>query len=199
VIDARVGRDVLLGLAAGAIIMLVISGRDPLQHALGVHYPAISAGDVSLLSGSSRTLATISLRLGYQSMFASMWTVLGIVGLKRLLKHMWLVGGVATVALTLILAQGLFIDVPGFAWLNLLSAFLVVGLIVAIAIHAGLLSAAAALCTTNLISAMPWTLDSSAWFFPQSAIVLGTLVVAAVFGGYAMLAGGGGVVRRAAL
>jgi serine/threonine-protein kinase len=199
VIDARVGRDVLLGLAAGAVIMLVISGRDPLQHALGAHYPAISAGDVGLLSGPSRSLATISLRLGFQSMFAAMWCVLAIVGLQRVLRRLWLVGIVVTVALTLLLARGLFVDQPGFEWVNLSSAMLVVGLIVAIAIHAGLLAAAAALCATNLISAVPWTLDSSAWYFPQSALVLGALALLAAFGGFAMLSGGADAPRRAAL
>ncbi len=85
------------------------------------------------------------------------------------------------------LARDLFVDQPGLEWVNLTSAFLVVGLIVAIAIHAGLLAAAVALCATNLISAMPWTLDSGAWYFPQSALVLGALALLAAFGGYAML------------
>jgi len=71
--------------------------------------------------------------------------------------------------------------------------------LVAIAIHAGLLAAAAALCATNLISAVPWTLDSSAWYFPQSALVLGALALLAAFGGFAMLSGGADAPRRAAL
>jgi hypothetical protein len=199
IIDARVGRDILLGLAAGAFIMLVIYAREPIQFALGASYPALSLGDTALLTGPSRVLAAIAVRVGYQSMFAAMWAVLGIVGLKRLLHRMWLVGIVATFGLTALLARGLFVDAPGFQWVNFTSAFLVVGVIVAIAIHAGLLAAAVALCTTNLISAVPWTLDSSAWYFPQSALVLGTLTVAAAFGGYAMLSGGVEAPRRAAL
>jgi hypothetical protein len=159
----------------------------------------VSAGDTTLLSGPSRVLASLSLRIGFQSMFAAMWAVLGIVGLKRVLQRMWLVGIVATVALTLLLARGLFVDQPGFEWVNLTSAFLVVGLIVAIAIHAGLLAAAVALCATNVISAVPWTLDSSVWYFPQSALALGALALLAAFGGYAMLSGGADSSRRAAL
>jgi serine/threonine-protein kinase len=199
VIDARVGRDVLLGLAAGAVIMLVIWAREPIQFALGARYPVLSAGDTNLLSGPSRALASIAHRIGFQSMFASMWCVLGIVGLKRLLQRMWLVGLVATVALTFLLARDLFVDRPGSEWVNVASALLVVGLIIAIAIHAGLLAAAVALCATNLISAVPWTLDSGAWYFPQSALVLGVLAGLAAFGGYAMLSGGAAAPRRAAL
>jgi len=198
VIDARVGRDVLLGLAAGAVIMLVIGAREPLQFALGARYPIVSAGDTNLLSGPSRALASIAVRVGFQSMFAAMWCVLGIVGLKLVLRRMWLVGIVATVAMTLLLARDLFVDQPGFEWANLTSAFLVVGLIIALAIHAGLLAAAVALCTTNLISAVPWTLNSNAWYFPQSALVLGALALLAAFGGYAMLSGGADAPRRAA-
>jgi len=199
VIDARVGRDVLLGLAAGAVIMLVIWAREPIQFALGARYPALSAGNTTLLSGPGRALAIISQRMGFQSMFAAMWCVLALVGLKRVLQRMWLVGIVATVALTLLLARDLFVDQPGLEWVNLTSAFLVVGLIVAIAIHAGLLAAAVALCATNLISAVPWTLDTSAWYFPQSALVLGSLALFAAFGGYAMLSGGADAPRRTAL
>jgi serine/threonine-protein kinase len=199
VVDARVGRDVLLGLAAGAVIMLVIWARQPIQFALGAHYPAVSAGDTSFLSGPSRALASISLRIGFQSMFAAMWCILGIVGLKRLLHRMWLVGIVATVALTFLLARDLFVDQPGFEWVNLSSALLVVGLIIAIAIHAGLLAAAVTLCTTNLASAVPWTLDSSVWYFPQSALVLGVLAGFAALAGYAMLSGGAAASRHAAL
>ncbi len=83
VIDARVGRDVLLGLAAGAVIMLVIWAREPIQFALGARYPAVSAGNTTLLSGPGCALASIALRVGFQSMFAAMWCVLALVGLKR--------------------------------------------------------------------------------------------------------------------
>ena len=190
----------LLGLAAGAVIMLVIWAREPDPVRARRTLSRLVGWKHDLLSGPGRALAIISQRIGFQSMFRRDVVVpFALVGLKRVLQRMWLVGIVATVALTLLLARDLFVDQPGLEWVNLTSAFLVVGLIVAIATHAGLLAAAVALCATNLISAVPWTLDSSAWYFPQSALVLGSLALLAAFGGYAMLSGGADAPRRAAL
>ena len=58
-------------------------------------------------------------------MFATMWCVLALVGLSASCSA-WLVGIVATVALTLLLARDLFVVSPGWV-LQLTSAFLVIG------------------------------------------------------------------------
>jgi hypothetical protein len=197
IIDARVGRDLLIGLTAGAVIQLVLWARDPITFALGAQYQSFSVGNPDFLSGLNYVLALILVHAGFQSMFAAMWCILGIVGLKRLLKRMWLVGIVATVLLTLVIGRNLFLDVKGIPWLNLLTAALVVGVIVLLAIRTGLLATAAALLATNVYSAMPWTLDTSSWFFPQTALALGALTALAAMAGYAMLSGAAESPRRA--
>jgi hypothetical protein len=46
---------------------------------------------------------------------------------------------------------------------------------------------------------MPWSLDSSAWYFPQSAVALAVVVAIAGTAGYAMSAVGPDGSRRSAL
>jgi serine/threonine-protein kinase len=189
IIDARVGRDLLIGLTAGAVILLVLWAREPIEFALGARYQSFFVGDPGALGGIGYVLALISVHVGFQSVFAAMWCILGIVALKRVLKRMWLVGIVATVLLTAVIGRNLFVDVQGIFWVNALTAALVVGLIVLLAIRTGLLATAAALLATNLYTFMPWTLDTSSWFFPQTALTLGVLAGLAGMAGYAMLSG----------
>jgi hypothetical protein len=199
VIDGRVGRDVLIGFTVGALIDLTIWLRDPIQQVLGAQYPVLAFGYTGFYDGVMPVIAYLAEHLGFQSMFAAMWCVLGLLGLKRLLKHRWLVGIVGTVALTLLLARGLFIDSQGIAWVNVVSAFIVVGAIVVVAIQAGLLAAAATLFFTNFFTAMPWSLDSNAWYFPQSAVALAVVVAIVGTAGYATSAVGPDGSRRSAL
>ena len=52
-VDARVGRDVLIGLATGALMQVLIVARDPLQWMLGAHYPAAVVREHPLLRGDA--------------------------------------------------------------------------------------------------------------------------------------------------
>ena len=189
VVDTRVARDVLIGLAAGAFIQLVIWARDPLEMAMGASYPAMSTGNTAIFLGPGYALGQLAEFVTFQAVFSAMWCILAIAGLKRLLKKKWLVGVVATSLLTLVAGRNLFIGAPGIPWVNLVSAFLIVGVIAVLAIRAGLLSTAMALFATYVLSSMPWTLDTGAWYFPQSALALTFLVGLAAFAGYAMSAG----------
>ena len=98
-VDARVGRDVLIGLAAGALMQALIVARDPLQWMLGAHYPAAVVREHPLL----RRARTTSLGFfvvaasAFQAVFSAMWCIFTIVGLKRLIGRMWMVG-VAAIA-----------------------------------------------------------------------------------------------------
>ncbi|MEO7274511.1 MAG: hypothetical protein ABIX28_22165 [Vicinamibacterales bacterium] len=51
-VDARVGRDVLISLTAGAVMQLLIELRDPLQWLTGAKYPAASFGNTRYFEGT---------------------------------------------------------------------------------------------------------------------------------------------------
>jgi serine/threonine-protein kinase len=183
-IDARVGRDVLIGLAAGATMQLLITARDPLQWALGAQYPAASFGNTRYFEGVRYVLGYASSIFGFQAVFTAMWCIFAIVGLKRLLKSMWLVGIASAVAFTLIAGRDIFIGAPGHMWLNVVVALLVLSVLTIVAVRVGLLATSACFVASFLISATPWTFDPGAWYFPPSACALLLLCGLAAFAGY---------------
>ena len=118
VVDARVGRDVLAGLAGGALILVLFGIRWPLQAAFGHDGPAAEVGNLRVFEGPGYVLGIFSSLLAFQATFNAMWCVFAIVGLKRLLKRMWLVAVTASLFFTLVAASGIYTDQPGFFWLH---------------------------------------------------------------------------------
>jgi hypothetical protein len=121
---------------------------------------------------------------GFQAVFTAMWCIFAIVGLKRLLKRMWLVGIASAVAFTLIAGRDIFIGAPGHMWLNVIVALLVLSVLTIVAVRVGLLATSACFVASFLISATPWTFDPGAWYFPPSASALLLLCGLAAFAGY---------------
>lgn len=114
-----------------------------------------------------------------------MWCIFAIVGLKRVLKRMWVVATAATVLFAFLAARDVFVDAPGLTWVNVITAFVVVGIIAALAVRMGLLATAACFFASYALSATPWTFDPGAWYFPESAFAFAVLAGLAVFAGYA--------------
>jgi hypothetical protein len=186
-VDARVGRDVLIGLATGALMQMLISARDPLQWAFGATYPAAAFGNTRYFEGTHYVLGFFSSLIAVQAVFTAMWCIFAIVGLKRLLTRMWLVGIAATLAFTFLAGTTLFVGAPGLAWINVTIAVAGAGILALVAIRVGLLATAACLLGSFVMSATPWTFDTRAWYFPQSALALTLTCGLAVFCGYAAL------------
>jgi len=184
IVDARVGRDALLGIGTGALISLLIFARDPLNRLFGVPYPVATFGNTRYFEGLHYVVGFLFSLMVFQTVFNAMWFILTIVGLKRLFKRMWVVGIAATVAFTLLTAWGLFVDTPGLLAINLALAFIAVGLITVLAIRVGLLATVLAFATSFALTATPWTFDTSAWYFQESALaflVLAGLTVGAAY------------------
>jgi hypothetical protein len=127
--------------------------------------------------------------LAFQAMFNAMWCVFAIVGLKRLLKRMWLVGIAASFLFAFAAANDIFVDASGATWINFLVALAVVGIIIGVAIHVGLLATVAAFLASFVVSATPWTFDVSDWYFPSAALALTLVGALAVTAGFAARAG----------
>ena len=188
-IDARVGRDVLVGLAAGAVMQLLISARLSFQALAGSPSLPLSAGNLRFFEGPTYVLGFFTSLLAFQAMFNAMWCIFAIVGLMRLLKRMWLVGIAASVLFAFIAANDIFIGASGATWINFLVALAVVGIIISVAIRVGLLATAAAFLASFVVSATPWTFDSTDWYFPSSALSLLLMCALAVTAGFAARAG----------
>jgi serine/threonine-protein kinase len=185
VLDARVGRDVLVGLAGGALIVVLFGIRWPLQAAIGYDGPTVEMGNPRVFEGAGYVLGFFSSLFAFQATFNAMWCVFAIVGLKRLLKRMWLVAIAASLFFTFVAASGMYTDQPGSFWLNFATAVAVVGVIIVMAIRFGLLAAAATFLVTLWTTNIPWTTATDRWDFPLSALAFGLLAAVALFGAWA--------------
>jgi hypothetical protein len=188
-IDARVGRDVLVGMAAGAVMQLLISARLSFQALVGSPSLPLSAGNLRFFEGPTYVVGFFTSLLAFQAMFNAMWCIFAIVGLMRLLKRMWLVGIAASLLFAFIAANDIFIGASGATWINFLVALAVVGIIISVAIRVGLLATAAAFLASFVVSATPWTFDPTDWYFPSSALSLLLMCALAVTAGFAARAG----------
>jgi hypothetical protein len=187
--DARVGRDVLAGLATGAAVHLIISARHPLQWALGDHYPPAFFGGLRYFEGPRYVIGFLASMIGFQAIFTAMWCIFTIVGLRRLLRSKWVVGISAVVVFALLADRDIFMDAPGVLWLNLAVALVVASLLAALAVRMGLLATAACFVASFALGATPWTFDPSAWYFPPAALAFAILAGLAAFAGYAARTG----------
>ena len=185
IVDARVGRDALFGLGTGALMSLLIFARAPLNHAVGAEYPVASFGNTRYFEGVHYVVGFLFSLLVFQTVFNAMWFNLTIVGLKRLFKRMWVVGIAATIAFTFLAARDLFVDAPGELWINVAIAVIVVGIITVLIIRVGLLATVLAFGSTFAITATPWSFDTSAWYFQESALAFLVLAGLTVFAAYA--------------
>jgi hypothetical protein len=184
ILDARVGRDVLIGVAGGATIFLLLSLQWPIQSLAGYDGEAVALGNLRVFEGPTYEIGLFSSLVASQSIFNAMWCIFALVGLKRVLKQRWLVAVVATLFFTLVAASGIYTDQPGYFWLHFVVALAVVGLLIVVTIRFGLLSAATAFLVTNWATGVPWTLATDRWDFPLSVLAFGLLAAVAVFGAW---------------
>jgi len=185
VLDARVGRDVLVGFAGGSLIVLLFGLQWPLQSLFGYSGIAAEVGNLRFFEGPMYVIGLFSSFVGFQAIFNAMWCVFAIVGLKRFLKNMWLVAAVASLFFTLVAAGDLYTDKPGAFWVHFVFAVVVVGVIVLMATRFGLLSVAVTFLMTNWCSSVPWTLQTDRWDFPISALSLGLVALVVGYGAWA--------------
>jgi hypothetical protein len=185
VVDARVGRDVLTGFGGGLAIALLIGARWPLQELLGHSQSPVATTNLRFFEGPGYAVGLFSSFVSSQSIFNAMWCVFAIVGLKRVLKRMWLVAIVGSLFFTVVAASGLYTDQPGFFWLHFALALTAVGVIIVMAIRFGLLAAVVTFLVANWTTGVPWTTAADRWDFPLSALAFVLLASVAVFGAWA--------------
>ena len=166
-------------------MQFLITARDPLQGALGAHYPVAAFGNLRYFEGPRYVVGFLSSLMSFQAIFTAMAYIFSIVGLKRLLKRLWLVWIAATLLLAFIIGRDLFVDAPGILWVNVAVAFLMVGTIAMLAVRMGLLATAACFFVNTAIGSTPWTFDTSAWYFPPAALAFAVVAALALFAGYA--------------
>jgi serine/threonine-protein kinase len=171
--DARVGRDILIGAAVGACAHIVSMVSDPLSLMMTHSLPVVSGPDVDLLA-SARHITGQLLAVVFSAVFNAMWCIFLVVGLKALLRRMWL-------AIAATLAFYLLLSVPEPVWsstapvVTAVTVAISVVLMIGSVIRFGLLVGAAAFLFKFVLSATPWSVTFTDWRSGPSLLVLTAL------------------------
>jgi hypothetical protein len=180
--DARVGRDILIGAAVGAGAHIVAMASDPISAMMTHSVPVVSGPDVDLLA-SARFVTGQLLSVVFTAVFNAMWCIFLIVGLKVLLRRMWL-------AIAAALAFYLLLSVPGAVWsstapvVTAVTVVISVVLMIGAVIRFGLLVGAAAFLFRFVLSGTPWSVTFTDWRSSTSILVftvLAAIVAAAAW------------------
>jgi serine/threonine-protein kinase len=169
--DSLVGRDLLLGILAGtalavvSLLIILMNERGPTDAALA---PAIDS------LRSSRVFASRLLFLLLDSVQFTLGSLFMIVCLRLITRRTWL----AVVGLMLL-------NLPLSAWswtpVAVLYAIGTAGLFAFIVLRIGLLAGVAMLASERLLTSLPITLDSGAWYISISAVALLLVLVPALW------------------
>ena len=185
-LDPQVGRDVLIGVSAAAIVLLGGRLEALLRPALG--YPTVQAGLLNphTILGARLTLGMIG-ELLFSAAFNAVWIVFGLVAVNLVARRAWVTA----------IVMGLFLMLTGLGgvseappiWLGLILGVVTVSLIVFIMLRFGLLSTLTFFLANFLLNATAITLDAGKWFFPTSTMMLLIVSAMAVYGFYASRGG----------
>jgi hypothetical protein len=190
--DAVVGRDILFGIAFGALWMVILEGDFiPLARIGGA--PPLSAS--ACLMGGRFALGQWLMQVPF-SIFGTLQFFFLLLGLKVLVEFLFRTVGLKVMRSDW-LAAVLFVGIHiGLRWLQsshpmveMPAMFLVFTILVVVVLRFGLVPLAVAAFTVDMLANVPFTADFSAWYAPSSLLALMSVVALAAWGFYHSLGG----------
>jgi serine/threonine-protein kinase len=182
--DSIVGRDVLAGIAYGITMAILLKAVELWQGANAMSYP----GSTDVLLGSRGTAAMILMQAAY-AVRSTLLFFFFLFVLRVLLRNQR-VASVVFAAFFAVL-EGLGSENP---IVDGALSFFYFGLGAFVVLRFGLLSLTIALLTANLLTNLPATLDFSAWYAPNTLLIVGAIIVLAAWAFYTSV--GGQLVRK---
>jgi predicted Ser/Thr protein kinase len=183
--DPLVGRDILFGVALGAIVSVLTLGANYGGYRLG-HPMSPSVPDLQELLGTTAVLARV-LNQVFNAVLNSIFALFGLVLLKMFLKREN-VASVVAIVLSMGLAMNGIFD-GGAPLLNGLAALLIVSIVVLTVQRLGLVATVVLFLVYFMLSSAAVTLDPSRWFFGDSVLLLLVPAALACYGFYASRGG----------
>jgi serine/threonine-protein kinase len=182
--DPIVGRDLLLGLAAG-VVWAVCDRVAFLAPAWSGRVPPIPIRTLDLIQlggGVHVVFGDLLLNVTIFVFFALAF-FFGFFLLRTLTRREWLAGVIIVLALSMPAAFGQY------PLVNTIESILVNGMAMLILIRFGLLAMVVMLALQNILGAYPLTAHVSAWYGEPTIFVLAVLFALALFGFYTSTAG----------
>jgi eukaryotic-like serine/threonine-protein kinase len=180
--DARVGRDVMIGIAAGLAMTLIFAAHNlvPLLFGRPEPMPVVPIALQQLVT--ARYAIGTLLSQVESGMSAGMLGTAGFVVFRILLKRRWAAALAAGVCYVWVVLEGMFN--PGWPLLDFACGLLITTIFVVTIGWAGLLSTIAAVTTHFLLLRAPLTSDLSSWRAPAGIVSLLALFALGVGGAY---------------
>jgi len=182
--DPRVGRDLLIGMVFGVVLILVDVGKATIIPALGFSAPYARYGFGEEMYGDSAAAFWAVLIQSVNAIDGALFIAFGIVIARLVLRIRWLAIGVTILFLSLTAVY----DMSAMPY-SLVFPLTSGALLTLIAMRFGLLSLVVAWFTWRLLAAVPLTLEFSHWRAIPSNWTLAMLITLALFGFYASRAG----------
>jgi tRNA A-37 threonylcarbamoyl transferase component Bud32 len=183
--DPQVGRDILIGVAAGTLVVLLDRIHTITPPFLGYPNPALDIPRMADLEGTRPMLGAVGV-LVFNTAFNALWSLFGLVAVTLVVRRVWITAVVAVLFFTMT-AGGLLEVRP--LWFTGPVALTIMSLMVFVMLRFGLLATVVMFFVNFLLGPAALTLDTSKWFFGTSAAQLIAVAAIAVFGFYASRGG----------
>jgi len=183
--DSRVGRDILIGIAAGIGIALVRCAVVLLPPVFGAAPPPPRGVNLEFLLGTRHALSAL-LRLPPNALFNGMLITLSFALARMLVKRTWLAAVIATVLLAFVVVSEAGTSQLG---VNILFAVTVSAAYMAVLVYFGMFAQMMAFLTNFILGQGGLTVDSSKQYATTSVWLLLLVAGIAAFGFYASRAG----------
>ena len=175
--DPIVGRDIMVGLAAGAALPLTNSILNALDVKSG---GAPVMGSLTVLKGLRPTLAMFLAQIP-RGVSHAMLFIFVVFLLRVLLRNQWAAGVAFAIVFSVINARG--------TWIVYLIGFSIGAIFAFLMLRFGLLAMAVELFSYTLIQNAVWLGDTQSWYFAYPLMVEGTMVLLALWALRLSLAG----------
>ena len=185
--DPLVGRDILFGVALGALLSVLSVSANYLSYRLGYPTP-MAVPDLGQLLGTSAVIARM-LNQVFNAVLNALFGVFGLVLLKIMVKRERIAAGLAIALIMLLAARGIFDG--GAAALNAGAALVVVVVIVLTIQRLGLVATVVMFLVNFMTASAIVTLDTSRWFFGDSMLLVAIPAALALYGFYVSRGGEG--------
>jgi serine/threonine-protein kinase len=177
--DPLVGRDVLVGVAAGTVAAFLIASRELAPHVLGLR-PVIPNVTGALMLLGSRHVFAVAMQMVRGALGNVMQIVGIVVFLKIIVKRTWLVLVLSSLAILPFAMSGTFAAEE--LAIELSISFIGIALVLAVLLRFGLLSLIVTFYTYLLVEAFPLTSDFSRPYAGVTISLLAVIVGLSIFG-----------------
>jgi hypothetical protein len=182
--DPRVGRDVLVGMVFGVVLILVDVGKATIIPALGFAAPYARYGFGEEMYGDRAAAFWAVLIQSVNAIDGALFIAFGIVIARLVLRIRWLAIAITMLFLSLTAVY----DMSAMPY-SLVFPLISGALLTLLTMRFGLLSLIVAWFTWRLLAAVPMTLEFTHWRAIPSNWTLAMLIGLALFGFYASRAG----------